>query len=200
MSKIKSNPPSPTERSGHMHSTLSAEDSGGENAAGKLSVLSPPADQPPSSADSRLLPTAIAQLPVPSQTEALKRLTDALTSFCQPLNSPVGLPSAESLDTKDVLRPLDSLDEILWETLTAFQNYSFQTAKNLEFSYILKGYEMFVSRKDKSITKSTVLLSFHKALEVQERDGRVSGPKKLGTFGASYLYPIFLHLGIITKA
>lgn len=92
----------------------------------------------------------------------------------------------------------NALDHLLWSTLETFQNYSFFTAKNLEFSYILKGYEMFVSRKDKSITKSTVLLSFHKAIAVQLRDGRVAGPKKLGTFGASYLYPIFLFLGIIT--
>lgn len=89
-------------------------------------------------------------------------------------------------------------DERLWEALKAFQNHPFYTAKKLEYSYILKGNEMFVSRKDKSITKATILLSFHNALNVQEQEGRVSGPKKLGTFGASYLYPVFLMLGIIT--
>lgn len=138
----------------------------------------------------------MSELKASSQEDALKRLTNALTHFQQPgkdADSPSGL---EALDEAG----LCSLDEMLWETLAAFQNYSFQTAKKLEFSYVLKGYEMFVSRKDKSITKSTVLLSFHKALEVQKRDGRVSGPKKLGTFGASYLYPVFLHLGIITKS
>ena len=28
-------------------------------------------------------------------------------------------------------------------------------------------------------------------------DGKVKGPKKLGTFGASYLYPLLLKLGVI---
>lgn len=92
----------------------------------------------------------------------------------------------------------EHLDLLLWNALEAFQNYPFLTAKKLEFSYVLKGYEMFVSRKDKSITKATVLLSFHNALSVQALTGRVAGPKKLGTFGASYLYPVFLFFGIIT--
>lgn len=56
---------------------------------------------------------------------------------------------------------------------------------------------MFVDRKDKSITRATVELAFRTALEVQRAEGRVSGPKKLKTFGASYLYPIFLAFGII---
>ena len=46
----------------------------------------------------------------------------------------------------------------------------------------------------KSITQSTVFIAFHKALELE---GIVTGPKKLGTFGASYLYPVFLELGVI---
>ena len=29
------------------------------------------------------------------------------------------------------------------------------------------------------------------------RDGVVAGPKKLGTFGASYLYPVFVRIGVI---
>lgn len=56
---------------------------------------------------------------------------------------------------------------------------------------------MFLSRKDKSITRSTVNLAFRKALELQRELGMVSGPKKLGCFGASYLYPVFLEIGII---
>lgn len=87
--------------------------------------------------------------------------------------------------------------ERLWETLIRFQNHIFRTAKNLEFTYIIKGNEMFLSRKDKSITRSTVNLAFRKALELQRELGMVSGPKKLGCFGASYLYPVFLEIGII---
>lgn len=86
------------------------------------------------------------------------------------------------------------LDEALWNTLILFQKYPFHTAKKLEFTYMIKGHEIFVDRKEKSITKSTVLIAFHKALEL---GSRATGPKKLGTFGASYLYPIFIRFGIL---
>lgn len=86
------------------------------------------------------------------------------------------------------------LEELLWEALMLFQGTSFYTAKKLEFTYTIKGNEMFVSRKEKSITRATVNMSFRKAVAM---DGFVSGPKKLGTFGASYLYPVFIKLGVI---
>ena len=53
---------------------------------------------------------------------------------------------------------------------------------------------MFVNRKSKSITQATIFMAFHKAMEL---GGAVAGLKKLGTFGASYLYPIFVRLGVI---
>lgn len=87
-------------------------------------------------------------------------------------------------------------DGLLWETLIKFQRHPFYTAKNLEFSYIIKGNEMFVTRKDKSITRASVMVAFHKALELNRV---VTGPKKLGTFGASYLYPVFQKIGVITE-
>ena len=75
------------------------------------------------------------------------------------------------------------------------------TGRNQQFSYIIKkrrdgsnSGEMFISRKEKSITKATVMIAFHKALELMDAEGSVSGPKKLGTFGASYLYPVFIRL------
>ena len=61
---------------------------------------------------------------------------------------------------------------------------------------MIKGNEMFVTRKDKSITRASVMMAFHKALEL---DRVVTGPKKLGTFGASYLYPVFCCLGVICQ-
>ena len=30
-----------------------------------------------------------------------------------------------------------------------------------------------------------------------EKNGNINGPKKLGVFGASYLYPMFLRFGLI---
>ena len=47
---------------------------------------------------------------------------------------------------------------------------------------------------DYLIIKRTVFMAFRKAMEL---GGAVAGPKKLGTFGASYLYPIFVRLGVI---
>lgn len=75
-----------------------------------------------------------------------------------------------------------------------FAGDTFYTAKGLEFRYTVKGREIFVDRKKKTITKSTVELALIKTLEM---GGNVTGPKKLGVFGASYLYPIFIKLGII---
>ena len=88
-------------------------------------------------------------------------------------------------------------EEILWKTLKRFENRTYYTSKKLEYEYRIRGNEMFVSRKEKSITRSTVVLAFKKALEIQQGGEIVKGPKKLGTFGASYLYPIFQQLDII---
>ena len=104
--------------------------------------------------------------------------------------------AVRSLEERLEERDTDMLDEILWETLTKFQGHPFYTAKELELFYMIKGNEMFVTRKDKSITRASVMMAFHKALEL---DRVVTGPKKLGTFGASYLYPVFCCLGVICQ-
>lgn len=85
-------------------------------------------------------------------------------------------------------------DARLWERLKEMQGELFYTSSGLEFTYRIKDGELFISRKEKSITQSTVVMAFHKALDM---DGKVKGPKKLGTFGASYLYPLLLKLGVI---
>ena len=85
----------------------------------------------------------------------------------------------------------------LWNKLIVNQDKQHYTMKRLPFVYFIKGNEMFVSRKDKSITRATVNQAYHKAKKLMESDGEVSGAKKLGTFGASYLYPIFIELEII---
>jgi hypothetical protein len=107
---------------------------------------------------------------------------------------------SKELVMKNLWKALETSDEnceqLLWEALLLFQNECFYTAKNLEFTYIIKGKEIFFSRKEKSITRSTVMIALRKALELNRI---VSGPKKLGCFGASYLYPVFLELGIIKK-
>lgn len=84
--------------------------------------------------------------------------------------------------------------DILWEVLILFQHYPFRTTKGLKFTFTIRGNEMFVDRKEKSITKATVGLALDKALAL---GNDATGPKKLGCFGASYLYPVFVRLGVI---
>lgn len=91
-------------------------------------------------------------------------------------------------------QPTKEQEDTLWSMLIYLQGCVFLTAKGLKFTYKIKGGEMFVNRKSKSITQATVFMAFRKAIEL---GGAVSGPKKLGTFGASYLYPIFVRLGVI---
>jgi len=85
-------------------------------------------------------------------------------------------------------------EEKLWQELTYLQGCLFTTSKGLDFTYKIRGGEMFVDRKEKSITKATVMKTYGKVVEL---DGVVKGPKTLGTFGASYLYPIFVKMGLI---
>ena len=87
--------------------------------------------------------------------------------------------------------------DVLWGEIERLQGEPFRTAKGLEFRYEVRGNEMFVDRRDKSITRSTVDLTYRKAVELLKRGEIVDGPKKLGTFGASYLFPVFLRLGVI---
>ena len=91
----------------------------------------------------------------------------------------------------------EQMEADLWHLIVRHEGCIFHTAKDLMFRYKVKGGEIFIDRKKGSITKATVFIAFHAALEL---DGNVSGPKKLGTFGASYLYPIFVRFGIIKKS
>lgn len=88
----------------------------------------------------------------------------------------------------------DEQENDLWSMLLYLQGCVFLTAKGLKYTYKLEGGEMFVNRKSKSITQATVFMALRKAMEL---GGTVAGPKKLGTFGACYLYPIFVRLGVI---
>ena len=84
--------------------------------------------------------------------------------------------------------------ENLWNAVVLFAGYPFQTSKGLCFTYKVKGGEIFITRKEKSITRATVDIAFQRALELGEC---ATGPKKLNVFGASYLYPVFVRLEVI---
>lgn len=114
----------------------------------------------------------------------------------------------------------EELDVLLWDAVVAYQNQPLRTLSGLEFSYTVKhkkngeySGELLVSRKEtsKTLTRSSVMLAFHKVLEqieVTEKDGTVlfappsyKGPKAIGQiFGISYIFSLFLALGLIKTA
>lgn len=90
----------------------------------------------------------------------------------------------------------DSIDAV-WALLQQHQQEVFHTAKGLPFTYTIRGGELFVDRRQKSITVSTVANALGKISALEEAGIEISGPKKLGCYGASYLYPVLLTLGVI---
>ncbi len=95
-------------------------------------------------------------------------------------------------------RPENLSVELLWQVLFVLEQEFFYTVKGISFTYIIRGHEMFVDRKEKSITQATVGLAAQRVLEKQAQGIAITGPKKIGTFGASYLYPIFQQIGLIS--
>ena len=69
----------------------------------------------------------------------------------------------------------------LWEKIVEKQNATFRTKKGLEFKIEIKGNELFVDRRKKSITWAGVNIAYKKWLEDKD-----CGPKALGVFGSSY--------------
>ena len=87
--------------------------------------------------------------------------------------------------------------EATWLLLQQHQGETFHTAKGLPFTYTIRGGELFVNRRRKSITVSTVRRALEKITQLEAAGEVITGPKKIGCYGASYLYPVFLQLGII---
>ena len=88
-------------------------------------------------------------------------------------------------------------EDKLWQELTYLQGCLFTTSEGLDFTYKICGGEMFVDREEKSITRAIVMKAYGKVVEL---DGAVKGPGALGMFGASYLYPVFVKMGLIKTA
>lgn len=88
-------------------------------------------------------------------------------------------------------------ENAFWERLASLEGQRFVTLKGLEYTFSVRGNELFFDRREKSVTRASVNAAYHRAVELQ---GVVPGPRSLGTFGASYLYPIFNALGLIDTA
>ena len=95
-------------------------------------------------------------------------------------------------------------EEFLWSVLVQLAGCIFRTSgrynkPGVKFTYSISigkdgksTGEMKVTRKEKSITRASVMLAYWKV-----KGKIVPGPKSMGgVFGASYLYPIFLRLGV----
>lgn len=84
--------------------------------------------------------------------------------------------------------------EELWQLLEQHQQEVFYTMKKLPFQYTIKGGEMFVDRRSKSITRAT----FGQALnKLQEKPDAITGPKALNVFGAPYIWAILKTLKLV---
>ncbi len=89
-----------------------------------------------------------------------------------------------------------SADDIaFWEWLSRNQERTFATLKGLEFKVSIKGNELFIDRKKKGLTRATANIALAKAREIKYIR---KTPKELGTFGASYLMPLFIAYGALT--
>ncbi len=106
--------------------------------------------------------------------------------------------AVEKLSGDMKMKNADEISKTLWETFLLFEGYPFVTAKGLRYYYTIKGNEVFFTRKEKSVTRATVNIAFQTALKLQEDGIQITGPKMLGCFGASYLYPIFKRIGVIS--
>ena len=73
----------------------------------------------------------------------------------------------------------------LWAAISSLQGRTFTTAKGLPFTIAVRCNELFISRKDKSITRATVEVAYRRVQALLSSGEPVDGPKKLGTFGAS---------------
>lgn len=87
-------------------------------------------------------------------------------------------------------------EQCLWEAIEAFAGYPFKTANGLPLKYEVRCNTLYFNRRKTGICRGDVISAFRKAQELQKTCGCVSGPKKLGTCGASCLYPVFLRIGI----
>lgn len=119
-------------------------------------------------------------------------------------------------ELRERIKTAEELDEALWQCVIAYQNYPFHIPSGLPFSYNVKqgndeyGGELVVSRKEESetLTRSSILLAFHKVLEgikteeVKNKDGVLATtfilpefmePKAIGQI----LYSLFWKWGLI---
>ncbi len=98
------------------------------------------------------------------------------------------------MDIKEKKTGVEQKTEDLWKILEARQGEIFYTAKKLPFQYTIRGGEMFVDRRSRSITRATFANALKK---IGERPDEVKGPKSLNVFGAPYVWALLVAFGIV---
>lgn len=79
--------------------------------------------------------------------------------------------------------------EAIWQLLQQHQGETFHTAKGLPYTYTIRGGELFVNRRRKSITVSTVRRALEKITLLEAAGEVITGPKKIGCYGAQLPLP-----------
>ena len=93
-----------------------------------------------------------------------------------------------------VCLPMMTFEDV-WKSMIALQgDHVFHTARGLPYTFIISSGVIKLSRKANPITRATVEVAYRNAVH-----GAVPGPKALRCFGASYLYPIFVEIGVINS-
>lgn len=87
----------------------------------------------------------------------------------------------------------------VWALLEQHQGEQFYTAKCLPFCYIICGGELFVDRRSKSITISTVAAALQKIATRQAAGEGHHLPQKDWLLWCQLLIPDVLNLGIIPQ-
>ena len=85
-------------------------------------------------------------------------------------------------------------EQDFWRRFCELAGVTFTTLRGLDYTFDVRGNEIFFNRKEKSVTLATVIQAYRKALELQNSEIEITGPKQLGVFGASYLFPVIMQL------
>ena len=92
------------------------------------------------------------------------------------------------------LNSISAEEQDFWRRFREFSGVTFTTLRGLNYTFDVKGNEIFFNRKEKSVTLATVIQAYRKALELQTSGIEITGPKQVGVFGASYLFPVIMQL------
>lgn len=87
-------------------------------------------------------------------------------------------------------------EQALWGLIKLHEGCIFYTVSGLRYKYKVIDGEIRIDVKKERITKLSVMQAMNKAIEISSI---VSGPRKFGVTGNSYVYPILVRFGLINN-